>query len=375
MERDGKVYRNLEGQVAYLTQFLETNALANEMGIKVLGRVDTAADLPANDPDDPFEYGDAYMVGEEGHTPYRMYIWSRDAGDGNPGWFDIGYFPTAPDEFSIVEVNGEPVHVFDADTKLDKATSSTNVGQAYIKNADGTQGMLNMNTDIMAGAIALRLASGGLKVPLIPVADSDATSKKYSDDTFLAKQTGVTSYPQLYGKYGDGSQAMIPTTTNAVAGTVVQRQSNGQITLPNQNDYAPSDDQAISKRYADAHYASGVTHYIHQIIVDVTTTNNYQFKMMVSIINSSNTAITNFTGIPGSSVLSLSITPMEAEDDEQNRIYWSASPYYGSGFPYSNEGLGVSITPSIGAPFIIDGLSGQGSAVSTISIVDTVSQL
>lgn len=374
---DGKTYRNLQDQVGYLTARLDTQELLNEFGLTVLGRVDTFADLPANDPDDPFSYGDAYMVGQEGVTPYRMAIWTRNAdGYGNAGWFDIGYFPTAPDEFSIVEVNGEPVHVFNADTKLDKVITATSLAQLYLKAADGSQAMVDVDAGIEAGAVPVRDANGEIPVPDTPQSNSSAVNKGYALANYILKQTGTTSYIQAYIKYPSGTNAMYDASASAIANGIVIRDANIQINAPNQTTNPPSDDQYITKRYADAHYASGVTHYIHRIIVDVTTTSNHQYKMMVSIINSSNTAITGFRGIfSDSSVLSLSVTPLEAKDDEDTRIYWSVSPYYGYGFPYSGDGLGVSIDPSIGAPFIINGLSGSGSAVSTINIVDTVSQL
>ena len=375
---NGKVFRNLQEQVQYITLWLSANSLANEMGIKTLGRVDSEADLPVNDPDHPFQYGDAYMVGEEGETPYRMSIWTRDSGDGNPGWFDIGYFPTAPDQFSLVEINGQVVHIFDADTKLDKVTTESTLPSAYVKNADGTQGLKPMARTVEhSEVIVLRAPSGAIYVPQTPATSGEAASKSYVDK-FLKMNTESDLYMKAYGKSYDGTQVLFNVVggADAVALTIPYRAANGQLAAPNQTTYVPSDDQYISKRYADAHYASGVTHYIHQIIVDVTTTSNYQYKIMVSIINSSNTAITGFRNIfSDSSVLSLSVTPLEAQDDEFNAIYWSVSPYYGDGFPYSEKGLGVSITPSIGAPFIIDGLSSNSSVVSTISIVDTVSQL
>ena len=62
----------------------------DEFGIRVLGQLDSADDLPeAAD-----EFGDAYAVGED--TPYEIYIWTRitDSDDPTEGeWFNIGQFP------------------------------------------------------------------------------------------------------------------------------------------------------------------------------------------------------------------------------------------------------------------------------------------
>lgn len=67
-----------------------TQVLA-EFGIKVVGQVESAEDLP-----DPAkyegDYGDAYIVGEA--EPYEYYIFTRAfEGQEEPSWFDLGVFP------------------------------------------------------------------------------------------------------------------------------------------------------------------------------------------------------------------------------------------------------------------------------------------
>lgn len=85
---DGKVYRNLEGQVAYLTEYLNANAVAAELGIKVIGQADNVSDIPEGE----YGYGDAYMIGTE--PPYTMYIWTRANGmHPEDYWFNVGNFP------------------------------------------------------------------------------------------------------------------------------------------------------------------------------------------------------------------------------------------------------------------------------------------
>lgn len=88
MIKDGKVYRNLEGQVAYLTEYLRANAAAAELGIKVVGQADNISDIP----DGEYEYGDAYMIGTE--APFEMCIWTRANGTHPEDyWFNVGNFP------------------------------------------------------------------------------------------------------------------------------------------------------------------------------------------------------------------------------------------------------------------------------------------
>ena len=283
---NGKVFRNLQEQVQYITLWLSANALANEMGIKTLGRVDSEADLPANDPDHPFQYGDAYMVGEEGETPYRMSIWTRDAGDGNPGWFDIGYFPTAPDQFSLVEINGQVVHIFNADTKLEKVTTATTLAQLYYKAADGTQGMVDVSDGADGGSVAKRTATGQI-VCEDPTADKEAATKKYVDDNAVHKQTGASSYFQVYGKNTDGTQAMCNANANVTGGALVIRQSNGNVKLP----LTPvNDDDGACKKYVDDN-ATG-TRYIHSLLLTYEISASLNLYIHATLVNRTATAIT-----------------------------------------------------------------------------------
>ena len=95
-----KEFRNLQEQVfknmSDIAQITEGTMVLDEFGIKVVGEVDTLADLPTvaeykADHED-WAYGDAYAVGTE--APYALYILTRanDTLDSDH-WFDIGEFP------------------------------------------------------------------------------------------------------------------------------------------------------------------------------------------------------------------------------------------------------------------------------------------
>ncbi len=89
---NGKVYRNLEQQVEYLTEYLADQAELTELGIKVIGEAAQVSDIPPDDPDNPYEFGDAYLIGTE--PPYTMYIWTRANGNHPEDfWFNVGRFP------------------------------------------------------------------------------------------------------------------------------------------------------------------------------------------------------------------------------------------------------------------------------------------
>lgn len=81
-------YRNLEEQVAYLTEFHNVNQGLAEWGIKVVGKVPSEDYLPYWQ-DYTGEYGDAYAVGTE--PPYNFYIWTRPVIEGGHNdWFNFG---------------------------------------------------------------------------------------------------------------------------------------------------------------------------------------------------------------------------------------------------------------------------------------------
>lgn len=90
-----KDFRNLQEQVLKNMNDIQdmmqgVNVLA-DFGIKVVGQVDSASDLPDPSTYDG-DYGDAYVVGES--EPYDYYIFTRAfEGEEEPQWFDLGQFP------------------------------------------------------------------------------------------------------------------------------------------------------------------------------------------------------------------------------------------------------------------------------------------
>lgn len=77
-----------------IEEIVEQSKLLQGFGIKVVGHVTTAADLP--NPEEYFKvggnYGDAYTVGTA--TPYNLYIYTRsNTTNDKPFWFNIGEFP------------------------------------------------------------------------------------------------------------------------------------------------------------------------------------------------------------------------------------------------------------------------------------------
>ena len=369
---NGKTFRNLQEQVEYMTLWLSANALANEMGIKTLGRVDSEADLPANDPDHPFQYGDAYMVGEEGHTPYRMSIWTRDAGDGNPGWFDIGYFPTAPDQFSLVEINGQVVHIFNADTKLDKITGTPSYPKAYVLLPNGNQGSVEINANATADTIVRRTGGSQINVPYTPTEGTHAASKDYVDSNFLLKATGISTYGQAYVKAADGSQTRYDISVTANAYSIPYRDGNGQQNLPDQSIYTPGANQAISKSYADAHYASGVTRYAHHVVASIEMTNGEIYPIVVSYVDGSSSPTVALAGHWQKDLYSVSAYDM-GENADHTEFKFAVVQFITDNHPVQEKGEGFLIHKIGGSDVVIDGTDDEN--INSVSVTDTVYQI
>ena len=162
---ENKEFRNLQEQVLKnandIQDILHENNVLNQFGIKVIGQIDTPAELP---PTSTFqgEYGDAYAVGTS--APYSLYIWTRNIDNNSDGWFNIGLFPQAGPQGPQGTVGetgpqgerGNSVFTYneDAPSSLMTLEQMTNVGwksgDTYINALSGDVWVLGYNTS-MAG--------------------------------------------------------------------------------------------------------------------------------------------------------------------------------------------------------------------------------
>lgn len=88
---------------------------------------------------------------------------------------------------TIVYVNGQPVATFDADTKLDKDTSTTSYAKVYIKKADGSQDTTSISSTANQGFIA-QWGTGGRMATKAPVNSADAVNLSYANDHYNGKR-------------------------------------------------------------------------------------------------------------------------------------------------------------------------------------------
>lgn len=163
---NNKQYRNLQEQVLKNQQdirdILEGAKLLSEFGIKVVGKVDSEAELP--DPlTYPGDYGDAYSVGTV--APYDFYIYTRPLNSlDEPNWFNIGKFPVPGPQGPQGETGATPTIIAGstitstpgADASLDIIEVSENTyrldftiprgaqGPAGVQGPQGPQGLMGL---------------------------------------------------------------------------------------------------------------------------------------------------------------------------------------------------------------------------------------
>lgn len=91
-------------------------------------------------------------------------------------WTDAGPYSGG----SAVYANGEYQQTFDADTKLDKNTGVTGYNQVYVKGTNGSQLMVNMDSNPIANAMPRYTSQATLRTG-IPINNMDCATKAYVD--------------------------------------------------------------------------------------------------------------------------------------------------------------------------------------------------
>ena len=156
MEINGKIYRNLESQVGYLTE--KWDDLQDQINAMVLTHFVVVDELPTED----IEKNAVYLVGPKGTAPDQYYEeWVYvETSEGAWSWEKLGYT-------TEVDLSGY----------LQKVTTTTIGPQAYVKNSDGTQTMIDIYQNQTSGNSIARRTSGGQLVCATPEGNNDATTK------------------------------------------------------------------------------------------------------------------------------------------------------------------------------------------------------
>lgn len=147
--------------------------------ITLLGVVEGTDELP---PAGPAYVGKGYIVSFESGIRTVYTVMEDEIGSGTYSW-KIGGSISG---YSIIEANGEVVSEWNADTKLDKV-STTGEPRAYTIGANGQQTITIVDIDSTdAYSIAGRTSTGTVRVGT-PTAPNDATTKAYVDSGFVPK--------------------------------------------------------------------------------------------------------------------------------------------------------------------------------------------
>ena len=234
MEINGKIYRNLEGQVGYLTE--KYGDLQNQIDdVRAhLTHYVIVEELPTED----IDTSAVYLVGPKGTEPdtyYEEWVYVQ-LEDESWAWEKLG-------DTASVDLSGY----------LQKVTATTTLPQVYVKNADGTQGMFDVGGSPATGKIPIYLTDGKVNVGT-PTSDGQAANKGYVDTNFVAKHTGSTPYDQAYGKNTGGNPVMWNISPGADASTVALRDSAGKVLT---KDPVNSSD-AVNLSYANSNYVAKV---------------------------------------------------------------------------------------------------------------------
>lgn len=168
-----------------------------------------------------------YFVGpkkdSQGNDYYEEYIWVNDTFEplGSTAAIDLsGYLPIQ---------NGV-----------------TTNEQAYTKNADGTQGMVDVVVGTSGGSIVKRTSNGQVSCA-DATADNHAVNRGFANQTYRGKMTGTTTKDQAYVKFANGTQGGVDIDVGTSNNTLVRRTAAGQISCADPT----ADNHGANKKYVD----------------------------------------------------------------------------------------------------------------------------
>lgn len=211
--------------------------------INIYGIVTSTDQLP--NPDTLGNRTIAYLLGTG--YPYDLYIQVGDA-DGPVNWVNSGPLNVS----TLVFVNGEAQNTWDADTKVDKPTTTS--GYNRVIGVDTGNNSMSFTVQYPNYSFNETGASSRNGIPAysngnigcsMPLNDYHATPKKYVDDNFVAKtaETGAV----VYASEG-GTDRTVEYSSGAVAYSLGLRLDSGRLQVG-----TPSDaNDATTKSYVDA---------------------------------------------------------------------------------------------------------------------------
>lgn len=218
--------------------------------VRIMGILNDVDQLPEPADQEP---GTAYLI--------------KDSSDNYIIWValpDDNYWEQAgPIQASVVTVGGSVVDTFNADTKVDKITTTGN-DRLYGVTGAGVQTTFTIDLDSADQYTIVQRTSTGEIVCNTGTQDNRAATKKYVDDGLAAKlnaRTETSTYPQIYEKSSSGNNQLrylVSTwqddpslfTTSEFKYSAVQRDEVGRIQIGEPTKGV----DAVNKSYADTNY-------------------------------------------------------------------------------------------------------------------------
>ena len=140
--------------------------------INIAGQLNNAGQLPL--PSELQNRTIAYLVGEN----KELYIQVGEA-DEDAVWVNVGPLNVA----TMVTVNGEYQNVWDADTKLDKITTTGNL-RVYAITGSGTQSTVNVGKETATANWMPMYDDNGCLTANTPQSDNNVLTRKWYNDTY-----------------------------------------------------------------------------------------------------------------------------------------------------------------------------------------------
>ena len=130
--------------------------------------------------------------------------------------------------------------------KLDKITTPTSYAQAYIKSTGGSQSMMNISTNAIAGSLMTRDGKGHANIAS-PAENSHIANKEYVDTADAKKLDKKTTTGYFAYTHDGNTQGELKISQSNDASTLVQRDSAGRISAV----YPTATTHCATKGYVD----------------------------------------------------------------------------------------------------------------------------
>ena len=300
--------------------------------VSILGEITSTAQLP-----DPTTVprNAAYLVKPDETTPPDLYI---IVGTDDLVWQNSGGFGYG----TQVTVGGQPVEEWNADTKVNMPTTG------YTFRVPSSRADLSISWDLKFGTGAAPAflaqrdshATGGqINAPnqeTYPPETDQYISKRYADKNYMSMAPIPNQDSSIIPVITpQGTRTYKYFSDNPYVGALVARTSTNQLRGPNQETNPPTDNEYITKLYADNNYVSKTAsaYYVHNITIEFNPYynsiyhNSATFKLRV--IMNSNVPITNLedlasrVGNNGGYVTypCVKASDMDEEGNENNYMY------------------------------------------------------